>query len=268
MTRMICSIAVWLLLGCDTPSNNSYVNSNSAEANLFKFSILDDAGDTIAKDFSVRMKLPLDTTFMGPVPHVISYNQFEKIDSLIVQEDMATISRVNGVRCVGEFVRLKHKIEISGPQKFMANYVQDLDWKKVNANQVNCCFVNWGNSGSELDKAIEKACEQDKSLAEFYWSWNEENKRDINFFKHANDSLFRKGWSASNQYFITWNEREDEAFHLIDEGIISDLNGDGVADRLLKYSKQGAAGVCGVTRKERGGSLVFFELQQIIYNSR
>ena len=149
----------------------------------------------------------------------------------------------------------------------MANYVHYVDWTNVNANQVNCCFVNWGNSGSELDKAIEKACEQDKSLAEFYWSWNEENKRDINFFKHANDSLFRKGWSASNQYFITWNESDDEAFHIIDEGVIYDLNGDGIADRLLKYRKQGAAGVCGLTRKERGGRLVFFELQRVIYNS-
>jgi hypothetical protein len=260
MTKTICSIAVLLLLGCDTPSNNSYVNSNSAEAKLFKFSILDDAGDTIAKDFSVRMKLPLDTTFMGPVPHVISYGQFEMIDSLIVQEDMATISQVNLVRCVGDFERLKDKIEKGGPQVYKANYVQNLDWTKVNANGVNCCFVNWGNSGSELDKAIERACEQGKSLAEFYWSWNEDSKKDINFFEHANDSLFRKGWSASNQYFITWNERDDEAFHIIDEGIISDLNGDGIVDRLLKYSKQGAAGVCGVTRKERGGRLEFIEV--------
>lgn len=268
MTRAICSIALLLLLGCDAPSNKSKVNSNSEDSRLFVFSVLDDAGDTIAKDFSVRIKMPLDTAFMGPVPHVISYNQFEKIENLLVQEDMATISRVNGVRCVGEFVRLKHKIEISGSQKFKANYVQNLDWTEVNANQVNCCFVNWGNSGSELDKAIERACEQGKSLAEFYWSWKEDSKKDINFFEHANDSLFRKGWSASNQYFVTWNVREEEAFHIIDEGIISDLNGDGVADRLLKYRKQGAAGVCGVTRMGRGGRLEFFELQQIIYNSR
>jgi hypothetical protein len=260
MTKTICSIAVLLLLGCDTKTNTSKFDTISEETKLFVYSVLDDVGDTIAKDFSVRMKLALDTTFMGPVPHVISYNQFEKIDSLIVQEDMATISRVNGVRCVGEFVRLKHKIEISGSQKFKANYVQDLDWTKVNANQVNCCFVNWGNSGSELDKAIEVACDQGKSLAEFYWNWNEENKRDINFFELATDSLFRKGWSASNQYFITWNEKEEDAFHIIDEGIISDLNGDGIADRLLKYRKQGAAGVCGVTRREREGRLLMPDL--------
>ena len=268
MTKTICSIAVLLLLGCDTKTNTAKFDTNSEETKLFVFSVLDDAGDTIAKDFSVRIKLPLDTTFMGLVPHVISYNQFENIDSLIVQEDMVTISRVNGVRCVGEFVRLKHKIEISGSQKFKANYVQDLDWTEVNANQVNCCFVNWGNSGSELDKAIEKACGQDKSLAKFYWSWNEENKTDIDFFEHANDSLFRKCVSTPVQYFITWNEREEDAFHIIDEGIICDLNGDGIADRLLKYRKQSGAGVCAVTRKGRVGRLVFFELQQIIYNSR
>ena len=261
MTKTICSIAVLLLLGCDTKTNTSKFDTISEETKLFVFSVLDDVGDTIAKDFSVRMKLALDTTFMGPVPHVIYYNQFEKIDSWIVQEDMATISRVKGVRCVGEFVHLKHKIEISGSHKFKANYVQDLDWTEVNANQVNCCFVNWGNSGSELDKAIERACEQGKSLAEFYWSWNEDSKKDINFFEHANDSLFRKGWSASNQYFITWNESNDEAFHIIDEGVIYDLNGDGIADRLLKYRKQGAAGVCGLTRKERGGRLAFFEVE-------
>jgi hypothetical protein len=260
MTKTICSIAVLLLLGCDTKTNTSKFDTISEETKLFVFSVLDDVGDTIAKDFSVRMKLPLDTTFMGPVPHVISYNQFDKIDSLIEQEDMATISRINGVRCVGEFVRLKHKIEISGSQEFKANYVQDLDWTKVNANQVNCCFVNWGNSGSELDKAIEKACGQDKSLAKFYWSWNEENKTDIDFFENANDSLFRKGGSTPNQYFITWNEKVEDAFHIIDEGIISDLNGDGIADRLLKYRKQGGAGVCGVKRKERGGRLEFFEV--------
>jgi hypothetical protein len=261
MTRAIYLIAVILLFGCDSKTITAKFDTNSEETKLFVFSVLDDAGDTIAKDFSVRIKLPLDTTFMGPVPHVISYNQFENIDSLIVQEDMATISRVNGVRCVGEFVRLKRKIEISGSQKFKANYVQDLDWTKVNANQVNCCFVNWGNSGSELDKAIEKACEQDKSLAEFYWSWNEDSKKDINFFEHANDSLFRKGWSTPNQYFIPWNEREEDAFHIIDEGIICDLNGDGIADRLLKYRKQGGAGVCGVTRREREGRLDFFEVK-------
>jgi len=255
-------LIVFTILGmwsCSSPHGQIIEDdSKKGDAKRFVFTILDELGDTIAKDFSVRIKLPLDTAFMGPVPHVISYTQFEKIDSLIVQEDIATIRHVNGVRCVGKFVRLKHKIEISGPVKFKANYVQDVDWTKVNANQVNCCFVKWGNSGSELDKAIEKACEQNKSLAAFYWSWNEDSKKDINFFENANDSLFRKGWSTPNQYYITWNEREDEAFYIIDEGIISDLNEDGIADRLLRYSKQGVAGVCGVTKKERGGKLEFF----------
>lgn len=72
------------------------------------------------------------------------------------------------------------------------------------------------------------------------------------FFKHANDSVFRNGFEP-NQYFLTWDDAETEAFRITDEGIIGDLNGDGVADRLLCYSKQGAAGVCGVTRKERKG---------------
>ncbi len=262
MKRGSISILVLFLFafGCTSPSNKSNQVDSQKDSKQFELTILDDLGDTIISDFSIQLRMLLDTTFMGLVPHVISYNQFENIDSLIVQEDMATISRVNGVRCVGEFVRLKHKIEISGPQKFKANYVQDLDWTKVNANQINCCFVNWGNSGSELDKAIEKSCGQHKSLAEFYWIWNEENKKDIDFFEHANDSLFRKGWSTPNQYLITWNEKEEDAFHIIDEGIISDLNGDGIADRLLKYRKQGAAGVCGVTRKERGGRLEFIEV--------
>jgi hypothetical protein len=155
--------------------------------------------------------------------------------------------------CVGEFVRLKHKIEMRGTQKHKANYIQDLDWTKVNTNQGNCCFVNWGNLGSELDKAIEMACEQDKSLAEFYWIWNQVNKKDNYFFEHANDSLFRKGWSSPNKYFITWNEREVEAFHIIDEGIIRDLNGLGIADRLLKWRKGIAAGVCWITMTDRKG---------------
>ncbi len=257
MTKTICSIAVLLLLGCDTKTNTSKFDTISEETKLFVFSVLDDVGDTIAKDFSVRMKLALDTTFMGPVPHVISYNQFEKIDSLLVQEDMATISRVNGVRCVGEFVRLKHIIEISGPQKFIANYVHDVDWTMVNANQVNCIFEIWGIYSEEYLQAVTKANGQGKSLAEFHYQRAESNQSDKDFFKHANDSVFRKGYEP-NQYFLAWGDAETEAFRIIDEEIIGDLNDDGIADRLLRFSKHGISGVCGVTRKERGGRLEFF----------
>ena len=259
MTRESCSIGVLLLLGCDAPSNKSNVNSNSEDSKLFVFSVLDYAGDTIAKDFSIRIKMPLDTTFMGPVPHVISYLQFEKIDNLLVQEDMATISRVNGVRCVGEFVRLKHKIEISGLQKFNVNFVQDLDWTKVSANQVNCIFEIWGVYGEEYLHAVTQANRAGESLAEFHYHWTESNKSVKDFFKHANDSVFRQGYEP-NQYFLTFGDAETEAFRITDEGIIGDLNGDGIADRLLRYSKQGISGVCGVTRKERGGRLEFFEV--------
>ena len=112
MTRIIYLIPVILLLGCDTPNIKSGTNSNSNETRLFILSVLDDVGDTIAKDFSFQIKLPLDTTFFGPVPHVISYGQFEMIDSLIVQEDMVSLRQYYQIRCAGDYVRLKRKIEI------------------------------------------------------------------------------------------------------------------------------------------------------------
>jgi hypothetical protein len=259
MIRTIYFILMILLLGCDAPNNNSVTNSNSDESKLFVLSVLDDMGDTIVKNFSLRIKLPLDTTFMGPVPHVISFAQLEMIDSLIVQEDMASIGQVNGIRCVGDFVRFKRRLEMIAPQKFKANYVQDLDWTKVNANQVNCIFEIWGNYGQEYFQAVSKANQENKTLAEFHYQWTETNRKDPDFFEHANDSVFRVGFSPS-QYFLTWGDEETEAFRIIDEGVIGDLNGDGIADRLLRYSKQGVAGVCGLTRKQSGGSLEFFKL--------
>lgn len=260
MTRIIYLIPVILLLGCDTPNIKSVTNSNSNETKLFVLSVLDDVGDTIAKDFSARIKMPLDTTFMGPVPHVISYTQFEKIDSLIVQEDMVSLFQVYDIRCAGDYTRLKRRIEMSGPQNYKVNYVQDLDWTKVNANQVNCIIEIWGIYGEEFFQAVTQANSQSKSLAEFHYERTEGNQSDKDFFKHANDSVFRKGYYPS-QYFLTWDDLETKAFRITDEGVICDLNGDGVADRLLRYCKHGISGVCGVTRKERGGRLEFFEVE-------
>jgi hypothetical protein len=248
-----------LLLGCDTPDIKSGTNSNSSETKIFVLSVLDDTGDTIAKDFSFQIKLPLDTTFFGPVPHVISYGQFEMIDSLIVQEDMVSLRQYYQIRCAGDYVRLKRKIEMRGPQNYKANYVQDLDWTKVNANQVNCIFEIWGIYGEEYFQAVTQANSQSKSLAAFHYEWTEGNQADKDFFKHANDSVFRKAYYPS-QYYLTWDDAETEAFRITDKGVIGDLNGDGVADRLLRYCKHGITGVCGVTRRARGGRLEFFEV--------
>lgn len=74
MVKTMYFFAVVLLLGCDSPSNTNKANSNSVETKHFLLSVLDDAGDTIAKGFLVRINMPLDTTFMGPFPHVITYN--------------------------------------------------------------------------------------------------------------------------------------------------------------------------------------------------
>jgi hypothetical protein len=248
-----------LLLGCDTPDIKSGTNSNSSETKLFVLSVLDDVGDTIAKDFSFQIKLPFDTTFMGSVPHVISYAQFEEIDSLIVQEDMVSLRQYCDIRCAGDYVRLKRRIEMIGPQKYKANYIQDVDWTMVNANQVNCIFEIWGIYGEEYFQAVTQANNQSKSLAAFHYEWTEGNQADKDFFKHANDSVFRKAYYPS-QYYLTWDDAETEAFRITDKGVIGDLNGDGVADRLLRYCKHGITGVCGVTRKERGGRLEFFEV--------
>jgi hypothetical protein len=249
-----------LLLGCDSPNNNSMTNNNSEEARLFKFSVLDDVGDTIAKDFSVQIKMPMDTMFMGPLPHVINYAQFATMDSLILQEDMATIGQINAIHCAGRFVQLKRILALSEPGKCKVNYVQDIDWTKVNAHQVNCIFEIWGIYGEEYRQAVIQANSENKSLAEFHYQWTETNQRDPEFFKHALDSVFHKGYDP-NQYYLTWGDAETEAFQIEDEGVIGDLNGDGIADRLLRYHKQGVAGVCGVTRKERGGRLEFFKIK-------
>jgi len=259
MARAMYLFAVALLLGCDSPSNTNKANSNSVETKHFLLSVLDDAGDTIAKDFLVRIKMPLDTTFMGPIPHVITYKQLVDIDSMIIQDYLFEIRNFSALHGIGEFSRLKHKIQKNGAQKFKVNYVQDLDWTKVNANQVNCIFEIWGIYGDEYLQAVTEANGAHKSLAEFHYHWKESNQSNKDFFKHANDSVFRKGYEP-DQYFLTWGDSETEAFQITDEGIICDLNSDGIADRMLRYSKQGITGVCGVTRKERGGWLGFFDI--------
>lgn len=146
------------------------------------------------------------------------------------------------------------------PGKCKVNYVQDLDWRKVNAQQVNCIFEIWGIYGEEYRQAVIQANRENKSLAEFHYQWTETNQSDPLFFKHALDSVFHKGYDP-NQYYLTWGDAETEAFQIVDEGVVGDLNGDGIADRLLRYHKQGVAGVCGVTRKERGGRLEFFGVE-------
>jgi hypothetical protein len=246
---------------CSSPNGQKKEDDTSVDdSKRFSFTVLDELGDTIAKDFSFRIKLPLDTTFMGSVPHVISYAQFEEIDSLIVQEDMVSLRQYYQIRCAGDYVRLKRRIEMRGPQDYKANYVQDVDWTEVNANQVNCKFEIWGIYGEEYFQAVTQANRQGKSLAAFHYEWTEGNQADKDFFKHANDSVFRKAYYPS-QYYLTWDDAETEAFRITDEGVIGDLNGDGVADRLLRYCKHGITGVCGVTRKERGGRLEFFEVE-------
>ena len=250
------------ILGWDCASGDHSIHSvsESQSDQQMVFTILDELGDTIAKDFSVQIKMPMDTMFMGPLPHVINYAQFATMDSLILQEDMATIGQINAIHCAGRFVQLKRILALSEPGKCKVNYVQDLDWTKVNAHQVNCIFEIWGIYGEEYRQAVIQADRENKSLAEFHYQWTETNQRDPEFFKHALDSVFRKGYDP-NQYYLTWGDAETEAFQIVDEGVVGDLNGDGIADRLLRYHKQGVARVCGVTRKESGGRLEFFEVE-------
>ncbi len=81
------------------------------------------------------------------------------------------------------------------------------------------------------------------------------------YLKQAEDSLFQKGTGAY-KYYLPWRESPENAFQVWDINTIMDWDGDGYADRIIRWVGSHGAGVGRVTRKGPGERLEFHEIDR------
>lgn len=174
-----------------------------------------------------------------------------------------TLEICSGIMERGQFAITMAEYKKKGSSGIKKDFVSDLDWLKVSANDISCRPVLWGAVyGEEFFNAYHSALKDKLSWAEFYLDWDKFHggvKVSHDYLKQAEDSLFKKG-AGAYKYYLPWRESPEYAFQVWDIKTIMDWDGDGYADRIIRWVGSHGAGVGRVTRKGPDERLEFFEI--------
>ncbi len=230
---------------------------------LFKFiTVLDINGDTIC----LNKKFMLDSLglrmFKGKNTLIMSFDEYLKIEPHIMLNDMMTVRECYGIVHMGQLALVKRAYRQRGAIKAKNDFVSNINWAKVSANDISCKPILWGVVyGDEFFDAYSSALKRKLSWAEFYMHWDNkkgEEKIAKKYLRCSRDSLFKKE-EDSDEYTLSWGY-EEQSFRIVDLNMVMDWDNDGFADRMLRWYAYHGSGLCRVTRKGEGKQIEFFEL--------
>jgi hypothetical protein len=240
-------------------------NTKKPELLKLHLTVLDCNLDTIDTAAIFEMdSLFTSDEFKSGGHYTISYEQFQKFDPHITGQCMAQYGTQKYINQMGQIALIKRDFKNSKYPKFKHNYVQNINWLKVNATQIEPNLLCCGVCSNEWYEECQKANAKKYSYAEMLARSQLEFENSIPFdeyMKHAKDSVFTKGYYKDTYYFTYGNDQED-SFFIHDLGIIADINGDGYADRVASWSYNVSGGICGVTKKSPKGLIEFFSYSQ------
>jgi hypothetical protein len=194
---------------------------------------------------------------------IISFEEYVKMEPHIKQDDMMSIRDCYGIVHMGHLALVKKEFLHRGNVKAKNDFVSNINWEKVSANDISCKPILWGVVyGDEFFTAYKSALNRNFSWAEFYMHRDNERvneKISKDYLSHAQDSLFKTD-DEPGSYTLTWNNDDEHSFRIVDLNMVMDWDNDGYADRLLRWYAQHRSGVCRVTRRGDGKQIEFFEL--------
>jgi hypothetical protein len=224
--------------------------------------VLDCNNDTIDSETPFEMgSLFSSNEFQTEGHYTISYEQFQQLDPHITGQCMAQYGIQKYINQVGQIALIKRDFKNSKYPKFKTNYVQNINWLKVNATQISPNLMCCGICSNEWFEYCNNAVKNNLSYAQMCANAQLEHPDSIPFdeyMKQAKDSLFTEGY-YEDTYYLTYGKDQEDSFFIHDLGIIADINGDGYADRVASWSYNVSGGICDVTKKSSKGLIELFE---------
>jgi hypothetical protein len=254
-----------VMFSCRESTVQSNAIDNSPEPKQFVkiITVRDVSNEVICKNQQVSIDSVLNESWKGKDSLELSFDEFVAIEDHIIRNDMMTLEICSGILERGQFAITMAEYKKKGRLRIKKDFVSDLDWLKVNANDISCRPVLWGAVyGEEFFNAYHSAVKSNLSWAEFYLDWDKFHdgvKVSNDYLKQAEDSLFKKG-AGAYKYYLPWRESPEYAFHVWDIHTIMDWDGDGYADRIIRWVGSHGAGVGRVTRKGTDERLEFYEI--------
>ena len=225
--------------------------------------VLDLNRDTICLNSKFRFDSLGLIMFKGKDTLTLSFEEYLKMKPHIKQEDMMSIRDCSGIVHIGQLALVKKEFLSRGKVKAKRDFVSNVNWSNVNANDISCRPVLWGKVyGDEFFSAYKSALERNLSWAELYMHWDNKNVNEEiskEYLRHAQDSLFKED-DEPGCYTLTWNNHDEHSFRIVDLKMVMDWDNDGYADRMLQWYAHHGSGVCRVTRRGDGKQIEFFEL--------
>ena len=256
----------------NTPTSTPNSTTTSSETNNKKLelvklylTVLDCNNDTIDSETQFELdSLFSSDEFQTEGHYTISYEQFQQLDPHITNQDMAQYGIQKYINQLGQIAIIKRDFKNGKYPKFKWDFVQNINWLKVNATQISPNLMCCGICSNEWFEYCNNAVKNNLSYAQMCANAQLEHPDSIPFdeyIKQAKDSLFTEGYYEDTYYF-TYGDDEVNAFFIHDLGIVADINGDGFADRVASWSYNVSGGICGVTKKSKKGLIELFEYNE------
>jgi hypothetical protein len=192
----------------------------------------------------------------------MTFQEYLKIEPHIMLDDMMTVRECYGIVYIGQLALVRRAFRNRGMVKAENDFVSNINWEKVSANDISCKPILWGVVyGDEFFGAYSSALKRKLSWAEFYMHWDSnegDEKIAKQYLRSSRDSLFKKE-EDPDEYTLSWGY-EAQSFRIVDMNMVMDWDKDGYADRMLRWYAYHGSGLCRVTRKGEGKQIEFFEL--------
>ena len=249
----------------ENTSSTSVIAPQKSPLVRLYLTVLDCNNDTIDSETQFELdSLFSSDEFQTEGHYTISYEQFQQLDPHITNQDMAQYGIQKYINQLGQIAIIKRDFKNGKYPKFKWDFVQNINWLKVNATQISpnlmCCGICSMESLGRCDSAVKNNLSYAEMCAQAQLEFPNSIPFD-EYMKHAKDSLFTEGYYEDTYYF-TYGDDEVNAFFIHDLGIVADINGDGFADRVASWSYNASGGICGVTRKSKTGLIELFSYSQ------
>ncbi|MFN5346466.1 MAG: hypothetical protein ACK5B3_04515 [Bacteroidota bacterium] len=146
------------------------------------------------------------------------------------------------------------------------NYVEDIKWDEINANQIDAEIELIGSISNDILEEYRIAKKNNYSLARMNYNFEQKHysKRDFYcYMKSTEDSLFRK--IDNNTYSFSFGNRDNGEYTIIDMNKVIDQDLDGYADRIVKVICGKYGNFYSVSRKSKTGLLEFTKISSHSY---
>ena len=250
-------------------STNANVDAHNVRSDLDSgvkvITVLDINRDTICLNRKFMFDSLGLSIFKEKDTLIISFEEYVKMEPHIKQDDMMSIRDCSGIVHMGQLALVKRAYRKRGVVKAKNDFVSNINWKKVSANDISCKPILWGVVyGDEFFGAYSSALKRNLSWAAFYMHWDNkkvDEKIEKKYLRSSRDSLFKKDENP-DKYTLSWGY-EGQSFGIVDLNMIMDWDNDGYADRMLRWYAHHGSGVCRVTRRGDGKQIEFFELDDL-----